>query len=317
MRIGVLSNLRAGQRASKVAEVSAFLRQYPDIRHETTPVAAAVRPALERLRQEGVEILVVNGGDGTIQHILTEIYADDAQPWRPWLAPIAGGRTNMICSNLGCQPDPVRGLEQLIASIGGEHLEARQTYHSVLRVRFDDTVHCGMFLGFGMLQRATQLVHDIFPPGKARGVFGATVVIASLVLQAILGRRESGVLTPDRMRVRLGDEDLGETQMQVAIATTLEQLVVGLDPFWGRGPAPARVTFVRRGARGFGRAVPGLLFGRIGRNVTEANGYFSRNVRHFELELDAGVVFDGELFAPRPGRQVYVDTVGDVRFLRA
>lgn len=317
MRVGVLSNLRAGQRASKVAQVSEFLVQYPEVLHETTPHASAVRPALDRMAGAGVEILVINGGDGTIQHVLTELYGTDLGTWRPWLAPIAGGRTNMIVSNLNGQPDPVRGLARLLDAERGDHLEARQVLWPVLRLRFDDTVHCGTFLGFGMLQRATQLVHDVFPPGKARGVFGATVVIASLALKAALGSTESGTLTPDRMRFIVDGEDLGLFDVQVAIATTLEKLVVGLVPFWGVEHAPARLSIVRRRAYGFGRSVLGMLWGRPGRHVTPANGYLSRNVHSFEVELDAGVVLDGEIFEPRPGRRVLVDTVEGVKFLRA
>src|SRR5690606_38539065 len=116
MRIGVLSNLRAGQRDSQVEQVLKFLEQHPEVLHVETPDDASVPPALRELARAGVEILVLNGGDGTIQHALTHLLGNPANAWRPWIAPIRGGRTNMTATDLGARRDPVRGLAELIAA---------------------------------------------------------------------------------------------------------------------------------------------------------------------------------------------------------
>jgi hypothetical protein len=46
-------------------------------------------------------------------------------------------------------------------------------------------------------------------------------------------------------------------------------------------------------------------------------GYTSRNVNEVELHLDCGLVLDGEMFAPEPGRVVRISADRRVQFIRA
>ena len=61
------------------------------------------------------KVLVINGGDGTVQAALTEIYNGghfgDAPP--P-VAVLPSGKTNLIALDLGARGDPIEALERLI-----------------------------------------------------------------------------------------------------------------------------------------------------------------------------------------------------------
>lgn len=316
MRIGVLSNLRAGQRDSKVDKVLRFLERHPDVLHVETPDDASVPPALRELARAGVEILVLNGGDGTIQHALTHLLGNPANAWRPWIAPIRGGRTNMTAMDLGAHRNPVRGLAGLIAADRAGRLGERARVRPVLRVEIAEGVHYGMFLGLGVLHRAVNLVHHVFPEGKARGVFGAGIVTGVLMARTAVGGMQ-GVIAPDKMRISLDGEALPPRELLLAMATTLERLFLNLRPFWGREPAPLRVTLIDGGAPGFAAAAPGILRGRPSARVRPENGYRSRNVCELVVQLDAGIILDGELYDPLPDRVVRVGAAEGVRFLRA
>jgi diacylglycerol kinase family enzyme len=315
MRIGVLSNLRAGQHDSKVDRVLRFLAGHPEIAHVETPDDASVPPALAELARSGVEVLVLNGGDGTIQLALTHLLRDGTNGWRPWIAPIRGGRTNQTALDLGAHRDPVRGLARLVAADRAGRLGEHARVRPVLRVEFDQEVHHGMFLGFGMLYRAVDLVHHSFPDGKAQGVFGAGVVTSLLVARASVGAAR-GVLAPDKMRVSLDGEGLPPREMLLAMASTLERLFLRMRPFWGSEDAPVRVSLIESGARRLPRSL-GIFRGRPPAHVLPENGYWGRNVHELAVQLDAGVILDGELFDPRPDRLVRVRAVEGVRFLRA
>lgn len=316
MRIGVLSNLRAGQRDSQVDSVLAFLERHPEVLHVETPDDASVPPALRELARAGVEILVLNGGDGTIQHALTHLLGNPANTWRPWIAPIRGGRTNMTATDLGARRDPVRGLAELIAADRAGRLAERVEVRSVLRVEIAEGVHYGMFLGFGTLHRAVALVHQVFPEGKAQGVFGAGIVTGVLIARAAIGGL-GGVLVPDKMRIALDGEELEPREVLLAMTSTLQRLFLRMRPFWGREDAPLRVTLIDAGAKRFGAAAPGILRGRPRAFVRPENGYCSRNVHELVVQLDAGIILDGELYDPIPDRVVRVGAVEGVRFLRA
>ena len=65
-------------------------------------------------------MLVINGGDGTVQAALTELYngghfGDSPPP----VAVLPSGKTNLIALDLGARGDPIATLERLIEIAAG------------------------------------------------------------------------------------------------------------------------------------------------------------------------------------------------------
>ena len=316
-RIGVLSNLRAGQRDSKVDSVLRFLGNHPDVFHLETPSQTDVAPALREMARVGVQILVLNGGDGTIQHALTYLHGDHPPAWQPWIAPISGGRTNMITGDFGGHRDPVKGLAELIEAQRERRLAERVCARAVQRVETSEGTFLGMFLGFGMLHRAVRLVHAVFPEGKARGAFGAAGVTAMLVALAALHRNSGGIIEADAIEIELDGEPFPPGVWRLAMVCTLGQLFLGIRPFWGSESAPLRVPRRERSPQHTARSALGIFRGTPGPKVLPENGYHSHNVHSLTARLDGGLILDGELFEPEPGREVRVTALDTVRFLRA
>ena len=114
MRIGLLNNLRAGASGERVSRILSFLKAHPDVVTVETDSAHAGPEALLELARHEVELLVINGGDGTVQHALTEILEHGGFDGRvPMVAPLRGGRTNMTGLDIGSQRDPVKGMAGL------------------------------------------------------------------------------------------------------------------------------------------------------------------------------------------------------------
>ena len=114
MKIGLISNLNAGRTGGQISRVLDLLSKHPEVAHVETNHADALPEALDALAYQGVELLVTNGGDGTLQKILTEILEDGPFEQLPLIAPLRGGRTNMTALDLGCRRNPVRGMARLI-----------------------------------------------------------------------------------------------------------------------------------------------------------------------------------------------------------
>jgi len=160
-------------------------------------------------------------------------------------------------------------------------------------------------------------VHRAFPPGRhSRGVLGAGLITSVLVARGVM-HSTSGLLTPDRMRIRLDGEQIAHDQFLLVIATTLGRLFLRMRPFWGREPAPVRVTTIARSPHRAVISAIGMLRGRPGRRVRPEGGYTSRNVHRAELHIDCGVCIDGELFPTRRDRVVQIEADRRVRFVRA
>ncbi|MCG8590419.1 MAG: hypothetical protein MJE66_14110 [Proteobacteria bacterium] len=319
MRIGILNNLRAGRSDAQVSRLLALLRRHPEVAHVETDSAEAVPEALSELARQEVELLIVNGGDGTVQHALTEILGSREFGDRvPWIAPLRGGRTNMSALDLGASRDPVRGVAGLLEDAKTGRLHDRLCPRHVLRVQSprDELDTYGMFFGAGVIYRAIELVHRLFPKGRSQGVFGSTVVTGALVAKLAM-RRTDGVLTPNKVQMLLDGEPARDGEYQLIISSTLGRLFAKMRPFWGREPAPLQFTSIACGADRFGRCASGILRGRPGAGVTQENGYTSRNLHRLELRLDCGFTVDGELYAPESGRTVRITADDRVDFVRA
>ena len=156
MRIGLLNNLFSGRNDTQVARLLSHLGGRRDIAHVETSSAEAVPEALSELDRQGVELLVVNGGDGTLQHVLTEILGGDGFEGRvPLLAVLRGGRTNMTALDLGTGRDPVRAMARLIEAARKGDVQRRVLERRVLRVQYGPMreVRYGMFFGAGVIHR--------------------------------------------------------------------------------------------------------------------------------------------------------------------
>ncbi len=101
MRVGLLNNLRAGRSGGQVSRVLALLKRYPDVLHVETDSAKLLPEALAEFTRREVDLLVLNGGDGTLQYALTELLTNPDLASVRMVAPLRGGRTNMTALDLG------------------------------------------------------------------------------------------------------------------------------------------------------------------------------------------------------------------------
>jgi len=311
LQIALINNLRAGRNDRLVTSLLEVL-------HVETDRAGALPEAMEDLARREIDLLIVNGGDGTLQHALTEILANDVFEKVPLIAPLRGGRTNMTAVDLGAHRNPVTGLRAVLDAARRGRLHERQVTRPVLRLRFDRgrRVEYGMFFGAGTIHRAIELVHDIFPAGRTQGALGAGLVTLALVMKTIWRPRD-GILTPDKIEARLDGRLIEQGELRLTIASTLRRLFWRLDPFWGEGRGSIRFTCIAGDAHHFGRAAPGLLWGRPPAFTTTENGYTSENVSNAELRLSCGFTIDGELFAPREDEVVTLTSDTRASFVRA
>ena len=318
MRIGLLNNLRAGRSNPEVRRILRLLDDYPDVAHVETTSVRSVPEALASLARQDVELLVVNGGDGTLQYTLTQMLTTDDFPSIPMVAPLRGGRTNMTAMDLGAHRNPVRGLQQILKAADSGSLRERVVSRPIVRVASSgrEQVQYGMFFGAGIIHRAISLVHRIFPPGKSQGAFGASVVTAALIAKMVLHPTD-GILTPDKAQIVIDRERAYSGEFYMLIASSLQRLFSRLNPYWGQGPGGMRFTSLSSSAHHVGRAVAGVARGKPRSWVTPEKGYVSANAERVELRLDCGFTIDGEIFEPIPDEVVTLSADRRVTFVRA
>ncbi len=274
------------------------------------------------LADQEVELLMVYGGDGTLQHVLTEILGSRSFGDRiPMIAPLRGGRTNLTALEIGTQRDPIKGIAEIIKAVDTGRLDERVCPRHVLHLtsKRGDVDQYGMIFGSGTTYSAVELVHRAFPNGRSQGVFGAALVLGGLLFRRAFPKTniDNGLYFREKVQILLDGKPTDQEEYLLVLSSTLHHVFLNIRPFWGQEPAPVRFTCVAAGAKRFVLAIPRLLSGRPGGSVTVEKGYTSHNLHQVELRMDGGLVIDGELIAPEEGRILTITADDCLDFVRA
>src|SRR5215213_8230462 len=112
-RIALLSNPKSTGNIAQLPRIRAYCDEHPDIFHYEVEHAHQVGEALRIIARIEPKVLVINGGDGTVQAALTELHnGDHFGDHTPPVAVLPSGKTNLIALDLGAQGDPVVALER-------------------------------------------------------------------------------------------------------------------------------------------------------------------------------------------------------------
>lgn len=225
-------------------------------------------------------LLVLAGGDGTLQRTLTEALEQTPVSALPPIAVLPAGRTNMSAADLNRHRRFGQCAKALEAMLDGTLPPA--TARPLVRVDQADGHQYGWFFGLGAV--CFGVAHwNADRPGSQLGTTLRTAWSSA-----------RGYLAPsEHQTVRWN----GQTRQVFAmIATSLNRLLFGCRPYWGDGEGMHN-TWVFAEAQGRVRRSLRLLRGDA--SLGRLPGYASGNRTDLELELNGPYVIDGELFDNR------------------
>ncbi|MHA7815359.1 MAG: diacylglycerol/lipid kinase family protein [Pseudohaliea sp.] len=319
LRLGVLSNANSGHNRRKLGRLEALARRYPHVVHLSTGHGDDVREALAEFARHGIDVLAINGGDGTIARVLGEILERQPFPARLHIALLPGGTANMTSDRLGVRGSLPRAARRLFEWTGGTGRDACPVLNRpILRVRFADGRDnaYGMFLGAGAVIQGTEYAHRTVHARGLRDNAGLTVAVA----RTLWGLRRGDPRFSRAVRLSVtadGREFLSARPVGVLMVSCLERLFLGIKPFWGPGEGPLCSTVIGPSPRRLFRSLPWLLAGRPTVAMTETGGYRSCRAYRLGLHLDGTLNIDGELHAvDSTNGGVTVDAGGTFNFLR-
>lgn len=314
----MISNPLSGKnRRGALTAVGRLLQDYGTIPHREVRTVRDARDALDAFAADGVDLVVVNSGDGTVQAVLTLLFTESRFSSMPLLALLSGGTTNMTHQELGLPGPGIEGLRRLLNWLDHGEGDAFIRRRALLKVQ---TASCrqplyGLFFGAAGIFKGIQFFHSRM---KRMGLRGdpAHLLILGRFLWA-LARRKDELVAPERIAIHADAYGPLEVDALMLLVTTLDRLILGLKPFWGSGSGPLRLTAVGVRPRRLMCALPSLVRGRNSFWATPANGYLSRRGHEIRLDLRGGFALDGELFATDPSSPlIRIQDGGAAAFLR-
>lgn len=317
--VALLSNPRSTGNRSLLPRVRSFCARHPEIFHYEVEEVEQIGEALKTIARVNPKVLVINGGDGTVQAALTELYHGSHFPTgAPPVAVLPNGKTNLIALDLGATGDPLEALARVleIAKAGvASHVVARELI-AVTDGRANTRPVLGMFLGgAGLADSILFCRHKIYPLGLPNSLSHALTVMA-LILTAVFGARASflpGRPRPLSVSVLRQGELTG--RFALLLVTTLERLLLNTRT---RGSSASMgalklMAVEERPATVF-RALWAALGGRLGR--TRMRGVHIQRGDEIRIEGDrSSVILDGELYETSEGRPIVLKPTAPVPFL--
>ena len=282
------------QRAVALAE-----QQHIPVQIETAP--SGFSAALAKFQSEGAGLVVILGGDGTLQGLLSERYRADGLQYLPPLMMLGGGRTNLIAANQnGASGDVFSRLKRVLAApLHKQQLRACDTF--VLSGE-DLESEVGLFMAGAMIDEVIRDLHHYRDGHRGRWRDGAVATSLWMTRRLAAASWRSRPFTTPEMTVRA--EMLGQLQggMRLLILSTLARMGPNISPWASRGVGALRLLSVRAGARRFWSHLPGLLQGRFHESQDPASGYLSGRSNQVRFEGLHRFCIDGQEFESASGR---------------
>jgi hypothetical protein len=318
--VALLSNPRSTGNRAILPRVRSYCAAHPDIFHYEVEHVDQIGEALRSIACVAPKVLVINGGDGTVQAALTELHLGDyfgATP--PPVAVLPNGKTNLIALDLGAHGDPLAALERIVdlAKLDlAPHIVGRELI-SLSDGQATSRPVLGMFLGgAGLADTILYCRHKIYPLGLPNGISHVLAAFAVL-LSLLFGVR--GKFLPPRPRpisvTMMRDGELSG-RFALLIVTTLEKLLLGgKTERSGEGRGRLKLMAVDQSPLALTRAIAASIFGQLGdRHMTGVHVQRGDVIR---IEGDrSSVILDGELFEANAGRPIVLTTTAPVSFLR-
>jgi len=317
-KIGLITNPHSRRNRSQLAAVRRIVANQANILHHITDSVNQLPGALRDFATKDVDVLAINGGDGTTAQVMGELLQERPFAAMPAIILLPGGTTNMNVGDAGVPGKLSKAVSRMAQWANGDISHAHHVTRPILRV--EGAAHgkpaYGMFFGAGAIINGIEYCHNNVHSVGIGDEIGPGIALLR-TLWGIL-RKDTRFAAPTRMRIDL-DANTGSPPREVLLflASSLERLFLGMHPYWGQEDAALHCTWVEMPAPRLLRLFPGLLRGKPGAFATRERGYFSHNADQIRLWLDGSFTLDGEMYQARKDcGPLIISNGGELEFIR-
>lgn len=314
-RIGLITNPNSGPKAdARTRRALQHAAEFHLIPVAVTHSEAEIGDALHSFARAGVEVLVIHGGDGTVDAVLTRLRTEAIFATEPVLAILPGGTTNMTHGDVGVH----RSAKHALGDIAAACFDGLPTFgvraRRPIRVERPDANRpfYGFFVATAAIPRVIRATRARLHKRGLTGSTGELLALAGALPRLLTGRvRHDPILHPDHVRYALDDGDWRDGEAVVLLATSLKRLVLGMRP----APPGKRmgVTALMWPYRDLARRLPGFMRGRGNGALGDDLGRTTTG--RLRLDLADDYTVDGELFAPPADGPITLTAAAEARFL--
>ncbi|MFT8635426.1 diacylglycerol/lipid kinase family protein [Novacetimonas hansenii] len=279
------------------------------------------------LARRNVQCIVVDGGDGTLSHVLSAVHHYYRPDNLPAIAILPSGNTNLIAGDVGFGLRGMEALSRLNHLAAGGDMRRNIRRRRGLVVSWSDPQRLpvvGMFHGGGAFRRGIELAHQPAILDRYSHEMAVIVTLCSSIAHLLSRRSRQEWLHGDQVAVTVEDIPRRNGACFLFLATTLQKLPHGVWPFWqGQGQGHDShgdgiwYLDVAGGPPRLTGAVMSLLRGRVPTWLRRNAAYDSGCARRIRLEMKEDFVLDGEVMDSGPDGVTYLSATPPIDFIQA
>jgi hypothetical protein len=318
--VALLSNPHSTGNRALLPQVREYCAAHPDIFHYEVEDVDQIGEAIRTIAMVSPRVVVINGGDGTVQAALTELYSGGhfgGSP--PPVAVLPNGKTNLIALDLGAVGDPIKALKRVVELVESGRLEDHVIERQLISLDSGGEARpvLGMFLGGAYLADVMLYCRNrIYPLGLPNGL--SHFLAAVLGLFAIIFGIGGGRLPPkpEPMTVSLIRQGEFKGKFSLLIVTTLEKLLLSIRTSDGGGTnGHMKLLATESSVGAVFRMLSATWRGTLGQNPLEGVHFQQGDEIRIEGER-SNVILDGEIFQATNGMPIILTSTQPVPFLR-
>ena len=268
--------------------------------YELTNRVEDVSRVAEQFRDNDIDILALNGGDGTNHVTLTQFIQVYGEHPLPRIALLRGGTMNTTAEGMGIHGTPSRLLANLVEKYyTGQPFET--TERDTLRVTDENAARYGFIFGNGIVSNFLEIYYDTGTPSPAT----AAALLARAVVSVTHGGELAQRITrPFRASVDLDDgrEHWPVRDYRAIVAATVDQIGLGFRPFVRSEERPGafHILGIHGSTMAIARDLPRMRLGLPVSPEIALSSVASRAV--FRCEEPIVYTIDGEMHVSQQGQ---------------
>nr|WP_298798749.1 diacylglycerol kinase family protein [uncultured Acetobacter sp.] len=280
--------------------------------------------AIEDMARQEIGCLVIDGGDGTVGHVLSALYASSYPKDKlPMIAVLPSGNTNLIAADVGFGLRGEDALQRLQDRASSGRLISDVKRRQPLVVSWpglDRAPVLGFFGGLGAFTRGIKIAHQ---PAILKNYAHDTAVLITLaetLRQIITPRLRQSWLDGTPVGLGLDGGALAAHNRFLFLCTGLHCLPHAIWPFWREDRLPDKgVSYldVAANPKKLMRAVWSLLRGRSPAWLRTNPAYVSGSAARILLSTEQSFVLDGEVLETGPDQSLEISAGPTLSFLQA
>jgi len=317
MRIALVSNPLSRRNSRGISAISAAAAAHPRLRHHVLVQFEELPSVIESLIDEGVDLLVINGGDGTVRAVLTELLTKHRFEPTPLLAILPGGTTNSIAADVGPSGNSCKSLHRLVEATGQNDLGKYIVTRNIIRVETgsDHNIQYGMLFASAGLCPGIRLRRRLFPQTWIPEVVAGALTVMGLLCSSVIGGQMAKPLRDGETVTMALDNEAGiQNTYSLLMISTLASSYFNSRPFWGNEPGSLKYSRIVAPTDGLLRNILPYLFGGDERRLPAT--YQSGAADNISLQMSCEFLLDGEFFRIDPEQTLKLSATEPLRFLR-